>query len=356
MNYCSSCGEPVEGRFCRMCGAAYPAPGGEVPGQQADQTQMIAYTAAAPHSAQAPQPDSTFDSLFRRAPGESNPHNHTQLLPPVEADYRMAAPQAPGHGSGSSPAGAANQPGYDGRPGDPWPDAQERPESRRPVILGTLGAVAAATAVILGLLYVGGRSDSNAAATAGGGTSAGAQAQNSIGAVVLPSGSAIPSASASASASAGASVSTMANSTLPLGPGSTGQLVLWVQERLHQLNYYHGPFNSQFDQATAQAVVNFQGAAQVTGDPAATVGRSTYTALVAAGTRPNLKPGGKADNDVKRLQAALNAAEGARLTVSGRYDAATAAAVWRYQSAVNVMPTGFMNGQTWAKLQSGTVV
>jgi peptidoglycan hydrolase-like protein with peptidoglycan-binding domain len=93
----------------------------------------------------------------------------------------------------------------------------------------------------------------------------------------------------------------------------------------------------------------------VTGDPAATVGRSTLTALIAAGSRPNLRFG-QHSGDVRRVQEALNAAENAGLTVSGKYDASTAEAVIRYQQQVGVTPTGSMNGQTWDALQSGKVV
>jgi peptidoglycan hydrolase-like protein with peptidoglycan-binding domain len=148
---------------------------------------------------------------------------------------------------------------------------------------------------------------------------------------------------------------TQGGTTLPLSLGSTGQYVHYVQTRLHQLGDYHGEITGQYDQATAQAVTDFQGKAGVTADPAGTVGRSTLTAMIAAGSQPNLKFGQRS-GDVRRLQEALNAAENAGLTVNGKFDAATFAAVRGYQQQVGVNQTGTANQQTWAALQSGRIV
>ncbi len=142
--------------------------------------------------------------------------------------------------------------------------------------------------------------------------------------------------------------------TLPLSLGSTGAYVRYVQTRLRQLGYYHGDISGQYDQAPAQAVISFQARAQVSADPSGTVGRPTLTALIAAGSQPNLHVGERS-GDVKRLQQALNSAEGAGLNVSGRYDEATFLAVASYQSRTGLPPTGNMNAQTWAALQSGTI-
>jgi peptidoglycan hydrolase-like protein with peptidoglycan-binding domain len=207
--------------------------------------------------------------------------------------------------------------------------------------------------VILGLLYIGSHNN-NANAGNGAPTNApttAVQVTPTVGSVDLQPGSASPSPSASPSASPSPSV-TQGGTTLPLSLGSTGQYVHYVQTRLHQLGYYHGDINSQYDQATAQAVLNFQAAAEVTGDPAATVGKSTLTALLAAGSKPDLHLGQRS-GDVKRLQESLNAAENAGLTISGKFDVETFAAVRNYQQQVGVNPTGSMNGQTWTALQTG---
>jgi peptidoglycan hydrolase-like protein with peptidoglycan-binding domain len=132
--------------------------------------------------------------------------------------------------------------------------------------------------------------------------------------------------------------------------------VKYVQERLDQLQFYNGPVTGQFDQATAAAVQQFQGAAKVQGDPAGVVGRSTMTALVAAGSQPDLRLNGFDNSgDTKRLQQALDYAEGAGLPASGNFNNSTRNAVMRYQSAVGLAPTGQVDAQTWDKLQSGTL-
>jgi peptidoglycan hydrolase-like protein with peptidoglycan-binding domain len=356
VSYCSSCGEPGEGRFCRMCGTAYSAPAASAPRwQQSDATQVVAAFAATPaHESAHFQPDSSFDSLFRRPAGEPNPHSQTSLLPPVAADYRMAPPEPP-HGPAAPSLYGTGYQTADQR--EEWAE-KDTPRSRRPVILGTVAAVCAAGAVILGLLYVGSRNGSpSSAAPAGASLAASAPGQPSIGTVMLPpvASTAPASARPSASASSRASAKSTVDSGFPLSQGSTGTRVQWVQQRLQKLGYYHGSVNGQFDAATAQAVIAFQSSAQVTADPPGTVNRATYTALIAAGTKPDLKLNSKSV-DVKRVQEALNAAENAGLTVNSKYDDNTMAAVWRYQSGVDVQPSGSMDGETWAKLQSGTVL
>jgi peptidoglycan hydrolase-like protein with peptidoglycan-binding domain len=367
LGYCGSCGEPVEGRFCRMCGAPYPAvPAGAVAATAVQ--QLPSYQGLPPHRAtHAQPPESDFESLFRPAPGEVSAYSHTQLIPPVEADYRMPPPSGPHAVAafGSEPmqlphthSGDAYPPGRGPDEAEDWYDDEPR-DSRKPVIWAAVGAVVAASAVILGLLYIGshnntgGGPQNNVAANT---PTAIVSTQPTVGSVDLAPGSASPSPSPSPSASPSPSPSaTAGGTTLPLSLGSTGQYVHYVQTRLRQLGDYQGPVNDQYDQATAQAVQNFQAKAGVTGDPAATVGRSTLTALIAAGSRPDLHLGQRS-GDVKRLQEALKSAENAGLTVSGKYDAATMAAVGEYQQQVGLSPTGSMTGQTWNALQAGRIV
>ena len=140
---------------------------------------------------------------------------------------------------------------------------------------------------------------------------------------------------------------------LPLGPGSSGSWVRWVQEKLEALGYYHGAVTGDFDQATALAVQQFQAAANVTGDAASTVGMHTIVALAAAGSTPNLHVGSRS-SDVSRLNSALSLATGAHLS-GGRYTMSTASAVMQYQAAVGLTPTGQVDAATWAKLQDGTL-
>ena len=380
MYYCSSCGEAGDGRFCRMCGTALS------PITEPAQPQQLSAVAAAQMSGQGPGPGPEFDSLFRSEDGSYRSTDRTQLLPPaVQADYRMAPPGTsvlpPYDTSGTFPQQTAQytqytQPGVDYPPPpndysgggyeDGWPpQAEEDPEGpRRGVIYGTLGAVGVAIAVIIALLYFGTPGQTKAPASTGGQLSAPTSqpGSDSLGQLQLPSGLPVPTITPPAPATTAppptptASARSRGNSALPLSLGSTGSLVKYVQQRLHQLGFYNGPANGDFDQSTAVAVQRFQAQAQVQGDPASTVGRSTMTALVAAGSQPTLRLGaGGSSADVKRLQEALDYAENADLPVNGKYDAATWTAVTKYQTAVGLQPTGQTNSQTWDKLQSGVL-
>lgn len=353
MEYCGNCGEPAEGRFCRMCGA----PVGDVTAQD---TQAMAAVPAG-HGAEATQamvavpagyggeptqvvgvlppatvqPPSEFDSLFRTPDGTPGPHGQTQVLPPVvETDYRMQPP-----GGGPRPPGL---------PG------QEEQGTNRTVIIATVGAVVVAAGVILSLLFLGNHGSEPAAS----GTStaqaaaAGASASQTPSVISVPTNGASPSPTAASSSAT--SQAAFHGDSLPLGPGSQGSLVKWVQEKLKQLGYYHGTVNGTFDQATALAVQQFQAAAGVTGDPASTVGRHTRLALAAAGSTPPLRPGAKSP-DVSRLNQSLDYAESTGSLSGSRYTMTTAEAVAFYQQSVGLPPTGVMDAATWAKLQTGTL-
>jgi peptidoglycan hydrolase-like protein with peptidoglycan-binding domain len=369
MEYCNQCGELVEGRFCRMCGAptavaaaqaavpAASATAGYPDGYGHGYGAPVAYApvgaetryhaAGAPYEPEGPQAGpatpAEFDGFFRTEDGSPSPHAHTQLLAPVQADYRMDPP-----GGSRVPPQA---PVY-----DEDEDAEEA-RRRRLLMYGTLGAVLLAAALILGMLLLGGNNDpvttAGAAATTGTGQSPTPSATGNAGTVVVPTASAgtVTSKSAAPSTSAAESFS---GDTLPLGPGSHGTNVTYVQRRLQLLGYYHGKVSGTFDQATALAVQQFQAAAQVTGDAASTVGRHTMVALIAAGDTPNLRTGGKSA-DVSRLDQALNEALGTHIQVSNRYTATTTEEVMRYQSAVGLPPTGQVDAATWAKLQSGAL-
>jgi len=369
MEYCGNCGEPGEGHYCRMCGMPVGTIDGHGTAAQTAQPSYAGYGAtqlAAPMTAESTQampavpaygpeptqlvgtlptaptqPPSEFDSLFRNADGSPGLHGQTQMLPPVvEADYRMRPP-----------GGAQNPPG---RRGSALPDDDEGSRNR-PVLFAVLGAVVVAAGVILGLLYLGDQGTSSGAGSTGAATSSAqagaANASQAPGVISVPTSSVPPSTPAS-SAPASTSAAFHGDS-FPLGPGSSGSWVKWVQEKLKQLGYFHGTVNSSYDEATALAVQQFQAAAGVTGDAASTVGQHTRLALEAAGSTPNLQPGTRSAA-VSRLNQSLDYAEGAGLSGS-KYSTQTALAVARYQAAVGLQPTGQVDAATWAKLQSGTL-
>jgi peptidoglycan hydrolase-like protein with peptidoglycan-binding domain len=386
---CGNCGEPAQGHYCRMCGTPVGAPTGVAADGQASLAGLPGYDGydgygatrlAAPRTAESTQamaavpagyagggygpsagpeptqmyaplptpptqPPTEFDSLFRSEDGSPGLHGQTQMLPPVvDTDYRM-----------EPPGGARRPPGTHGDAGD------EEPRTNRPVIFATLGAVVVAAAVIIGLLYLGNQStNTNAGASAN--TPAkvtNATASQAPGMVQIPTNAApvspsAPAASATTAAStAAATGGAFSGDSLPLGPGSSGTWVSWVQTRLKQLGDYHGSISGDFDQATALAVQQFQASAGVTGDAASTVGQHTLVALAAAGSTPNLRLGSHSSS-VARLDEALNLAAGTSLS-GDRYSVQTAEAVAQYQQSVGMQPTGQLNAATWAKLQTGTL-
>ena len=374
MEYCGSCGEPAEGRYCRMCGnpvgtttgaaamaglpeydafgatdlaapvyeptqAMAAVPNGYATGYGAEPTQLLAPMPTAPT-----QPPTEFDSLFRTADGSPGMHGQTQVMAPiVDTDYRMPPP-----------GGVRIPPGRGG---------EDEPRTNRPVVFATVGAALVAAGVILGLLYLGGHNSNTGASvsttttTAAG--AANANASQAPGAISLPTGAATtvtpstPASSATTATTAATTSAAFSGDSFPLGPGSSGTWVKWVQERLKQLGYYQGSISGSFDQATALAVQQFQASASVTGDAASTVGQHTATALAAAGSTPNLRFGTRSA-DVSRLNEAQNLAEGANLSGS-KYSVQTAEAVAQYQQAVGIQPTGQVDAATWAKLQTGTL-
>ena len=425
MYYCSSCGEPGDGRFCRMCGTALgPGPAPDRSGQLSA-VAATQVTGAVPGAAQGP--GSEFDGLFRSTDDGWSQTDPTRVLPTPgvpagygpapeygaeyaggyesapgystpnysATDYNMAPPGAaplagtmpgamPPQGampgqmpmqasmSGTMPMSAyaattaIPQHSAPGMPVDEYPpppngydenwgpddDDSDRP--RKSVIYGTLAAVAVAIAVIGALLYLGTpgpASNNNASAL---NTTSAAQSTQPLNPLQLPSALPTTPPTTQPPTTPPATNPASGNSALPLSLGSTGNLVKYVQQRLQQLRFYNGPDNGLFDQATAGAVQQFQAAARIQGDPASVVGRSTMTALIAAGSQPVLKVNGHNNpGDVKRLQAALDYAENANLPSNGSFTAATWAAVTRYQVSVGLTPNGEVDGQTWAKLQAG---
>lgn len=367
MDYCGNCGEPVEGRFCRMCGTAVAAPGGApetlaaVPaqgwGHGAAQGAVAApadpatFAAAAAQGGYGPEPTqmlgatpSDFDAYFRTEDGTPGLHGQTQLLPPVVDDYRAPAPQS----APRTPPGGHGHGAHGGGDGD-------EPRSNRPLLL-VAGAVVVVAVVILGLLYLGNQSTgSNTASGTSTSPAATTAPPQSAGVLQVPTdgASVAPTTKAAPSTTSAAAVGQFSGDNLPLGPGSSGEWVKWVQEKLSALGYYHGPASGNFDQATALAVQQFQGAAGVTGDAASTVGTHTIVALAAAGSTPSLHLGSRS-SDVSRLNTALSYATGSHLSGS-RYTMSTAEAVMRYQSAVGLAPTGQVDAAVWAKLQDGTL-
>ncbi len=133
--------------------------------------------------------------------------------------------------------------------------------------------------------------------------------------------------------------------------GDRGDRVKALQCFLRKAGAYNGRVHGRYHRGTAKAVKRFQRRT----DTLAVNGkanRKTWTALLAKGPDPLLKYGSRASS-VRRLQRALNAAEGARIEVSGVFDRRTQKFVKRYQKGRGLPRTGVVTAVTWDQLQQG---
>ena len=335
-----------------------------------------AATQAIPAQSAPPEPD-PFAHLYRPEGGAArvNP-NATQVMPPVSPDFGRPGYDQPAYDQPAydqpidyqAGGGGAYAEPYDGGYADDYPDEPEDGRrSNRGAMIGIGVAASAVLVIVISLITLGGGSSTPAAAPSG-----------AQGSVTTPTGtpSSAAQTSAPASTSSSSSPSTSASSPTQHTPGllqlgDTGAEVKWLQTRLHQLGLYNGPINSTFDAQTQAAVAAFQNRTHAT-DPSGVVGRSTRTALIAAGSKPTLtvqlgaglpifgggdkhhKGGNPAD--IKRLQQALAAALNSNVKASGQFDTDTFAAVVQYQSALHMAADGIVNGPVWTALQQGQIV
>ncbi len=397
MSYCHNCGRDARNsRFCTMCGSQLDtAPGptaepvgsdpfehffrpqqefdaasakGEVisaaeiedlgathvavnaaPGaQRSDQTVVAggadAPTMAAPQAGVARPPGDHGLDLVLGQPSVST----TQTFPAIDAEATSviampfgatSAGAGGGYPPGAPPGAGYPAAGYAGMGGPPAGRVRAR---RSPWFWVAILAVPALAIAVLGWVLTAQHS-APAAAT-----------------VPPPASQPTPVASATPSQQAptpSASASAPTTATGLLRPGSQGLAVKQVQDRLNELGLFDGTSDGVYGQDTAQAVMQFQSQAEVTGDPAGVVGAHTLEALTAAGSTPALGDGDRGrPKDVRRLQGALSVALGVPLARTGKYDAATAQAVQQYQLSRQLSPDtpGVMDDGTWAALQRGT--
>ena len=133
--------------------------------------------------------------------------------------------------------------------------------------------------------------------------------------------------------------------------GHTGALVKAAQCLLTEQKLYRGAVDGVYDAPVAAAARKYRAAH---GLPAAgTVGRRVWVAMLAQGTTPLLKYGAASDA-VRRVQRALNAADGAGLAVTGVFEARTTAAVKRYQKDHALPQTGVVTPAVWTRLLAGS--
>ena len=134
------------------------------------------------------------------------------------------------------------------------------------------------------------------------------------------------------------------------GIGDRGALVRTLQCLLRSHGAYAGAVDGVYDAGLGAAVRTYRARRGLS--PSTRTGPGTWVALLSQGDRPVLKTG-SASSSVRRVQRALNAADHAGLRVSGVVDAATTAAVRRYQGAHGRSRTGVVTPALWALLQAG---
>lgn len=347
----------------------------ELPAQSQQEATQPFPTQPVPAQSAPPEPD-PYEGLFRPEGGaaRANP-NATQVMPLVPDDFGRSEYdhpaydqpidyQAGGGGAYRDPYGGEYADDY---PGDHPGEAGKGARANRGTKIAVAAAAGAVLVIVVSLITLGGGSSTPSAGPA-----------NAPGSVTTPSATA-SSSSPQAVASPPATSAPSSSSASPtqhtpglLQLGDSGPEVKWLQNRLHQLGLYNGPISGVFDGPTQSAVAAFQGRAHPS-DPSGVVGRSTKTALIAAGSKPTLTAqlpgmvggpfgggdkhhkGGGSAADIKRLQEALAVALGSTVKATGQFDADTFAAVVQYQSAMHLMPDGIVNGPVWSALQEGKI-
>jgi hypothetical protein len=132
--------------------------------------------------------------------------------------------------------------------------------------------------------------------------------------------------------------------------GVHGPRVRTAQCLLHNQGLYAAKVDGVYDAGLGAAVRKFRARRGLSAGTATT--QSTWVALLSAGDEPVLKRG-SASSAVRRLQRALNVADGAGLRVTGIYKKSTARAVKAYQHAHGLTRTGVVAAGLWRKLHAG---
>ncbi len=133
--------------------------------------------------------------------------------------------------------------------------------------------------------------------------------------------------------------------------GDRGPLVQAGQCLLRRAGAYDGPVDGLFDDATRQAVRDYR--ASVGLRVGGRLTPRTWTTLLVRGNGYPLMKYGSASRGVRRLQRALNAADGARLPLDGVFEGRLTAAVKTYQGDHGLPRTGVVTESVWRLLRAG---
>jgi hypothetical protein len=135
-----------------------------------------------------------------------------------------------------------------------------------------------------------------------------------------------------------------------LKKGARGDAVEAAQCLLRRQHLGRAKVTGRYDPATVKAVQKAQRKLDL--KPTGKLTRRTWVALLARGSHPLLKVGSTGE-PVRRLQRALVAALGTRLTVDGVVDKRTAKAVTKLQKREGLERTGNVDDPTWERLAAG---
>jgi peptidoglycan hydrolase-like protein with peptidoglycan-binding domain len=142
----------------------------------------------------------------------------------------------------------------------------------------------------------------------------------------------------------------MAREYPTLRDGVRSRSVLVLQCLLRQRQLLRRDTAGEYTSATALAVTAFQRSHGLR--PTGVTDRPTWVVLLSEGTRPLVKFGSGSDA-VRRLQRALDAADGAGISVTGVFEEHTREAVRHYQRAHRLPATGVVTTDVWRLLQTG---
>jgi peptidoglycan hydrolase-like protein with peptidoglycan-binding domain len=132
----------------------------------------------------------------------------------------------------------------------------------------------------------------------------------------------------------------------------TGDHVVALQCLLRWQRFYSGELDGVMNAETRDAVADWRVDHGMPAGRAA--GPRVWTSLHSQGDTSLMKYGA-ANEQVRRLQRALNAASDERLPITGIFEGATTSAVKRYQSRLDTAATGVVTPRLWIMLQSGKV-
>ncbi len=132
-----------------------------------------------------------------------------------------------------------------------------------------------------------------------------------------------------------------------LVPGTRDPVVRVLQKLLNELNYQAGPLDGYFGPRTQDAVTRFRLIRRL--PPSDRIMPHDWAALLSSGPRPVLQKGTTSD-DVRRLQRALTAALGRKVTIDGYFGPQTETAVRDYQKLYGLPRTAVVDTVMWAYL------